>query len=184
MKKLLVIILLVFLTLPAVNALLHPGFFPSHDCDWMVIRLSAFHQALRDGQFPARWSISLNHGFGYPVLNFLYPLPFYVGEFFYLLSGSFTQAIKLVFIFSFLASGLTMLSWLKSKFGFWASLAGSLLYIYTPYRFVDTYVRGSVGESLGFVFIPLIFYAVDLLPQKPKAGIILGAFAAAATILS
>ncbi|OGY19177.1 MAG: hypothetical protein A2784_02520 [Candidatus Chisholmbacteria bacterium RIFCSPHIGHO2_01_FULL_48_12] len=184
MKKLFVIILLVLLTLPAVNALLRPGFFPSHDGEWMVIRLSAFHQALRDGQFPVRWSIRLNHSFGYPVFNFLYPLPFYFGELFYLVSGSLTQAIKLVFIGSFFASAMTMFIWLKSKFSFWPVLAGSLLYIYTPYRFVDTYVRGSVGESLGFVFIPVLFYAVDLLPQKPKAGVILGAFASAATVLS
>ena len=91
MKKLLVIILLVLLTLPAITALIRPGFFPSHDGEWMVIRLSAFHQSLRDGQFPVRWSSRLNHGFGYPVLNFLYPLPFYIGELFYLISGSFTQ---------------------------------------------------------------------------------------------
>ena len=44
MKKLLVIILLVLLTLPAITALIRPGFFPSHDGEWMVIRLSAFHQ--------------------------------------------------------------------------------------------------------------------------------------------
>src|SRR3990167_7628029 len=184
MKKLFVIILVLILTLPAVFALFQPGFFPSHDGEWMVIRLSAFHQALRDGQFPVRWSIRLNHSFGYPVFNFLYPLPFYFGELFYLVSGSLTQAIKLVFIGSFFASAMTMFIWLKSKFSFWPVLAGSLLYIYTPYRFVDTYVRGSIGESLGFVFVPLVFYALDLIPKKPKTGIILGAFAIAATILS
>ena len=184
MKKLLVIILLVLLTLPAITALIRPGFFPSHDGEWMVIRLSAFHQSLRDGQFPVRWSSRLNHGFGYPVLNFLYPLPFYIGELFYLISGSFTQSIKLVFIGSFLASALTMFYWLKAKFSLWPALAGSLLYIYTPYRFIDTYVRGSVGESLGFVFVPLLFWAIDLIPKKPKTGVLLGAFATTTTVLS
>lgn len=184
MRKIFILFLLFLLTLPAVTALLRPGFFPSHDGTWMAVRLSAFHQALRDGQFPVRWSIRLNHGFGYPVFNFLYPLPFYFGELFYLVSGSLTQAIKLVFIGSFLASALTMFIWLKSKFSFWPALAGSLLYLYTPYRFVDTYVRGSVGESLGFVFIPVLFYAIDMLHRQPKTAIILGAFATAATILS
>ena len=184
MKKILLFLLLILLTLPATWSLLRPGFFPSHDGTWMTVRLSAFHQALRDGQFPVRWSIRLNHGFGYPVFNFLYPLPFYFGELFYLVSGSLTQAIKLVFIGSFLASAVTMFIWLKSKFSFWPALAGSLLYVYTPYRFVDTYVRGSVGESLGFVFIPVLFYAIDMLHHQPKAAILIGAFAVAATILS
>lgn len=182
MKK--VLLLLLLFTIPAFLVLTKPGFFPSHDGEWMVIRLSAFHQSLKDGQFPVRWSSRLNHGYGYPVFNFLYPLPFYFGELFYFLSGSFSQAIKLIFLLSFPASTLTMYIWLKQKYSWWASFAGALLYVYTPYRFVDTYVRGSVGESLGFVFVPLIFLSVDLMPKKPYWATILGALAIAATILS
>lgn len=184
MKRLTVILLLLVLTLPATWALLRPGFFPSHDGEWMVIRLSAFHQALTDGQFPVRWSIRLNHGFGYPVLNFLYPLPFYLGEVFYLVTHSFVAATKLVFIFSFFASALAMFGWLRRRYSFWPSLAGTSLYLYTPYRLVDTYVRGSVGESLGFVFIPLVFLAIDLIPRHPRWAIIFGSVSAAALILS
>lgn len=184
MKKIIVVIVITLLALPAIYALLKPGFFTSHDGEWMVIRLTAFHQSLRDVQFPVRWSHRLNHEYGYPVLNFLYPLPFYFGEIFYLVSGSFSQAIKWVFIISFPASGITMFTWLKRKYPLWSSLAAAGVYMYTPYRFVDTYVRGSVGESLGFVFIPLIFAAIDLLPQYPYWASLLGAFAIAATILS
>src|SRR3989344_4153706 len=100
MKK--TLLLLIILTLPATLSLFRPGFFSSHDGGWMVVRLSAFHQALSDGQFPVRWSARLNHGYGYPVLNFLYPLPFYLGELFYLLSHSFFTALKAVFITSFI----------------------------------------------------------------------------------
>lgn len=184
MRRILIIFLLLLLTLPAIKALLHPGFFPSHDGDWMVIRLSAFHQALVDGQFPVRWSIRLNHGFGYPVFNFLYPLPFYLGEIFYLITRNFTQSLKLVFIGSFLTSTITMFFWLNHRHPFWASLAGAAVYLYTPYRFVDTYVRGSVGESLGFVFIPLVFWAIDLIPRHPRWAVIFGSLATAALVLS
>ena len=183
MKKKVIIILLI-LTIPAAAGLFHRGFFVSHDADWMVIRLSAFHQSLRDGHFPVRWTQRLNHGFGYPVLNFLYPLPFYFAEIFYLGLGSLTLATKLVFIVSFFASAVTMYLWLRNKFKTLPSLAGALLYVYTPYRFVDTYVRGSIGESLAFVFVPLLFLAIDILPKKPKKGVILGTLAAAATLLA
>ncbi len=182
MKKILVILLL--LTIPSFFALTKPGFFPSHDGEWMVIRLSAFHQSLKDGQFPVRWSSRLNHGFGYPVLNFLYPLPFYFGELFYLLSGSYSESIKLIFLVSFPASATTMYLWLSKKYSIWAGLAGALLYVYTPYRFVDVYVRGSVGETLAFVFLPLLFLSVDLLPKKTYWATILGSVSIAATILS
>ena len=184
MKRLIPIVLVLLLALPATWALFRPGFFPSHDGDWMVIRLSAFHQALADGQFPVRWSFRLNHNFGYPVLNFLYPLPFYLGEVFYLISHSFSEATKLVFIFSFFTSALTMFFWLKHRLSIWAALAGASIYVYTPYRFVDTYVRGSIGESLGFVFIPLVFLAIDLIPIRRRWAIIGGALAAAGLVLS
>ena len=98
MKKHLKYILpLLFLCIPAILPLLKPGFFESHDGNWMIIRFSAFHQSLVDGHFPVRWSGRLNHGYGYPALNFLYPLPFWLAEFFYIFTNSFVLSIKLVF---------------------------------------------------------------------------------------
>lgn len=34
----------------------------------------------------------------------------------------------------------------------------AVLYVYFPYRMVDLYVRGSIGESLSFALFPLLFY--------------------------
>ena len=77
-----------------------------------------------------------------------------------------------------------MFVWLKSRFNFLSSLAGSVLYVYTPYRLVDIYVRGSIGEAVGFIFIPLIFLSVDRLKHQKPFSIIFGAISVAATILS
>lgn len=184
MKKHFLFILLLVLILPAVWALLQSGFFPTHDADWMLIRLTAFHQSLRDGQFPVRWSQRLNHGYGYPIFNFIYPLPFYLGEIVYLASGSFIFSFKLLFALGLIGSAVTMYLWISRRFSPLAGLVAGVIYLYTPYRFVDTYVRGSIGEAVGFIFPPLIFLAIDLLPKKPKLAIILGSTAAAATLLS
>ncbi|MBP6882412.1 MAG: hypothetical protein KBC15_02540, partial [Candidatus Levybacteria bacterium] len=51
----------------------------SDDGGWMVIRLAAFYDALRDGQIPVRWVNTLNFGYGYPVTHFLYPAFLYIG---------------------------------------------------------------------------------------------------------
>mgnify|MGYP001558299250 FL=1 len=72
-ETILILFLLLILTIPVILPLLHGGFFQSDDGEWMVIRFSAFHQALRDGQFPVRWLGRLNQEYGYPVANFLYP---------------------------------------------------------------------------------------------------------------
>lgn len=149
-------VLIVLISLVALWPFLRPGFFKSHDGEWMVIRFSAFHQTLASGQLPVRFVDRLNNNYGYPVLNFLYPLPFYVAEFFKVSGFGFVNSIKIVFIFSTLISSVFMFWALRQKFSELASFAGAILYLFSPYRFVDLYVRGSIGENLAFAIIPII----------------------------
>ncbi|MBL7159433.1 hypothetical protein ISS85_03085 [Candidatus Microgenomates bacterium] len=184
-KQFLWIVLIIILCLPAVWALFQPGFFSSHDGEWMVIRLTDFHRSLRDGQFPVRFAGRLNHGYGYPVFNFLYPFSFYLTEFFHLLGFSFVNSIKVVFILSFLLSGIFMFLWTKNHWGKLGGLISALVYVYTPYRFLDVYVRGSLGEAVAFIFPPIIFLSIDRLRKKRhKIDLIIGALALAALITS
>lgn len=169
---------ILLLTIIAGWPLLKPGFFESHDGEWMVIRLSAFHQSFVDGHFPVRWVERLNHGYGYPVMNFLYPLPFYLAEALHLIGFSFVNSIKAVFLLSIFFSGLFMYMFSNRIFGHWPALASAVFYIFVPYRFVDLYARGSIGESAAFVFIPLIFLSIWELSQKfSLSQIIVGALA-------
>src|SRR3989344_3219366 len=78
-KKYLPIVILLLLMIPSIWFLLLPGFFESDDGEWMIIRFSAFYQALADGQFPVRFLGRLNNGYGYPVADFLYPGFMYLG---------------------------------------------------------------------------------------------------------
>lgn len=150
----------------------------------MIIRFSAFHQALTSGQFPVRFVDRLNNNYGYPVMNFLYPLPFYLSEFPKLISLDFTWSVKSVFILSTIASSLAMYWCLSKRFSAVASLTGAVVYLYIPYRFVDLYVRGSIGESLAFVFPPLCFLAVYQIKNGKKIYLPILSFFMALLILS
>jgi len=185
-KEILSLVLLLILTLPAVFPLFHPGFFPSDDGEWMVIRLTDFHRSFVSGQIPVRWAARLNYSYGYPVFNFLYPLSLYIGEFFHLLGFNFVDSIKLVFIFSFFLSGIFMYLFVNKLWGNLAGLVSAVLYIYSPYRFLDAYVRGSIGECLAFVFFPLIFLSLFYLKQKEVSFryLVLGAISLAGLIMS
>lgn len=156
-KKIWPIIILIILLLPLIYPLFHSGFFVTDDGDWMVIRLAAFHSTLRTGQFPVRYLYSLNHGFGYPVLNFNYPLPFYFGEAIHLLGFSFINSVKILFGLSFIFSALGMYYLVSKELGKWSGLIAAVFYSYAPYRIFDVYHRGSLGEAVAFVFLPLIF---------------------------
>jgi hypothetical protein len=160
-------LLILVLLIPLLWPLITPGFFRSDDGEWMVIRLVAFFDTLRTGQFPVRFLWNLNHGFGYPVTNFLYPLPFYFGSLIHLLGFGFVDSIKILFTLSFILGSWFMYLLVNKEWGKWAGIAAGIFYSYAPYRIFDVYSRGSLGESVAFVFIPLIFYFIN---QKKTAA--------------
>ncbi len=160
------------------------GYFTSHDGEWMVIRFTAFHQTLKAGNFPVRFTDRLNGNYGYPVLNFLYPLPFYLSEIPKLFGLNFVDSIKIIFTTSAIFSTLAMFWALSRKFSIEASLTGGILYLFIPYRFVDLYVRGSIGENLAFAIIPLILGSIFKIANNKKIYFPLLSFFTALLILS
>src|SRR3990167_7701993 len=143
-KKYLFIILV--LSLLALWPFFKKGYFETHDGQWWIIRFSAFHQTLAAGQFPVRFVDRLNNNYGYPVLNFDYPLPFYLAEVPRIIGFGFVDSIKIVFVASAVLSSVAMYWALSQIFSKEASLTGSILYLY---------VRGSIGENLAFAIAPL-----------------------------
>ncbi len=176
-KKIFPYFVIFLLLIPLIFLVLRPGFWVSDDGGWMIVRLSAFHQTLRTGQFPVRFLYPLNHGYGYPVLDFLYPLPFYLGEIIHLLGFGFVDSIKLLFAGSILFSAFAMYLF-AGKWGKLSGLVAALVYTLAPYRLFDVFNRGSLGEAVAFVFPPLIFYFLD------KENLILASLFTAALIVS
>jgi len=185
MKKLLLVICLLLISFPIVLPFFHNGYFPTHDGEWAVVRLAEMHREIKDLQIPPRWSGYLNHGFGYPLFLFNYPLPYYVGEIFNLLGFGLVGSIKIIFILSVILSGLTMFLLGHKLWGKFGGLVSAIFYLYLPFRFVDLYVRGSIGEALAFIFYPLIFWlGINLLEKKTKLWVIATAISLAALILT
>jgi len=131
-----------------------------------VARIANFFAALRDGVIVPRWATNLNWGYGHPVIMFLYPLSSYLGSLFHFLGLSFVDSTKMVFIVATMASVYAMYIWMKEAFNKEAAIIGSILYLFAPYRFVDLYIRGAIGEHVAFIFPPLIFYALVKLSKN------------------
>ncbi|OGH14270.1 MAG: hypothetical protein A2687_01435 [Candidatus Levybacteria bacterium RIFCSPHIGHO2_01_FULL_38_26] len=176
MKKNLGIALFVLLvTIPVIVPFFHSGYFPTHDGEWAVVRLADMFRSLRDFQIPVRYSGALNFGYGYPLFNFAYPLPYYLGTLIHFLGIGFIDTIKILFAGSVALSALFMFLASRSLWkNSWAGVASSILYVYFPYRMVDLYVRGSIGESLSFALFPLLFYLAIKLIEKPSYFLVLG----------
>ncbi len=178
-------LLLIFLTIPLLLPFLRKGYFVTHDGEWAIVRLSAFHFALRDGQLPPRWAGNLFHTYGYPVLNFNYPLPPIIGEILHLLGFSFVDSVKGVFILSVVFSAVFFYLFLNEIFSQSTALLGTIFYLYYPFRMVDLYVRGSVGESLVFALLPLVYWSlIKLKKRKNKRWLAISSLSTALLILA
>ncbi|PIZ58125.1 hypothetical protein COY20_04180, partial [Candidatus Shapirobacteria bacterium CG_4_10_14_0_2_um_filter_40_12] len=90
-------IFLLLMVIPATIALFKPGFYGASD-EMHIAWLQQMDQAIVEGQIPPRYVSDLSFGFGYPLFNFISPLPYYVGEIFHFLGLSFVYSIKMVFV--------------------------------------------------------------------------------------
>src|SRR5258708_6749493 len=159
-------ILVVILSIIPLIDLFHPGLPITHDGQDHVARIANFYANLQWGVIVPRWAENLNWGYGHPILMFLYPLPSYIASFFHFFTFSFVDSTKLVFGMSFILSGVTMYLWLNEFLRKDAAFVGAILYIFAPYRFIDLYVRGAIGEHIAFVFPPLVLFFLLRIAKK------------------
>ena len=140
--------------------LFRSGFFVTDDGGWMIVRLSAFYQSLREGQFPVRFLGRLNDGYGYPVANFLYPGFMYVGSLIHFVGIPFVETVKIILGSSVVVGSVFTYLWLRRYFTVAASIVGTMGFVSAPYLLFDVYRRGSVGEVLAIAVAAIGLYAV------------------------
>ena len=158
-KKHWLIFLSIVIVLPSIWPLFRSDFFRMHD--WThVARLIELDVALKAGQIPPRWAPDLGWGYGMPLFHFYNPLPYYFAELLYLIKVPAVWSIKVVFGLNFLLGFYFMYLWAKTFWGKYGALVAATAFTYLPYRAVDFYVRGTLGELTAMTFLPLLFYAL------------------------
>lgn len=179
------VIVLLILTFFAVGPLLHAGLPPTHDGEYHVIRFYEFDKTLRDGSIYPRWASDLNNTYGVPLFNYVYPLPNYVGALFHSFGISFINSFKISLLAATVIGVLFFYLWLRIFFISLAALTGAVFYAFAPYRFVDIYVRGSVGEVWALAWFPAFLWAITKLIKERKIFYLpLASIFLAATIFS
>jgi len=162
------LVLVIGLGLLAGRGLIGTGYLNMHD-DLQMMRQLQMEKCFLDGQIPCRWVPDMGYGFGYPLFNFYPPLPYLVGEGIRLMGFAFTETVKILFISSFLVSGVTMYFLAKEFYGRFGGVVSSAFYVWAPYHAVDVYVRGAMNEAWALMWFPLILWAgYKLLKSEPK----------------
>jgi hypothetical protein len=144
--------------------------FKPHDFTHLA-RIAELSDTIESGAFPPRWSENFGFGYGMPLFSFYAPLPYYFGALLHLIGLSISTSVILLFLVHFYLSFMAMYFLSKEFAGPIFRYLGALLFIYVPYRAVDVYVRGSLGELYGILFITLSLLSLTkLLSKKYNPG--------------
>ncbi len=164
------IFVLLIVSIWALKSLFGGAYYTSQDGIHQIARLYHFKLALKDGVFPPRWANQAMYGFGYPLFEFNYHLPWYAAMPLIFLRVDLFDIIKILHFAAYFFSGVFMYFFLRELVKKqWVVAAGTILFLISPYRFLNIYVRNAMGEVFAFMFFPLVFYALLKLARAPKA---------------
>ncbi|KKU14952.1 MAG: hypothetical protein UX21_C0008G0007 [Microgenomates group bacterium GW2011_GWC2_45_8] len=148
------VLFLLFFSLWSLRSIFHRGFMYSHDSLWHVERIQNIY-SLIPTQFPVRWSPTLDNGYGVPLFNFTYPAPYYLGAGFMALGLGPIKSYDLILLLAYFLGGVGV--YLLGRRRSWVGLTAAILYLTTPYQFLDIFVRGALGEVFALGLIPWVF---------------------------
>jgi hypothetical protein len=146
-----------------VSAIFRTGWYASHDGIFHIYRTEEALSMLKLWQFPLRWAGNFDQGFGIPLFTFVYPLPYYITSVISYFTSSIL-AVKILTVGSYLLGGLGIFQLFKKK-GTMLSFALALIYLMTPYQFLNIFVRGALGEILALGLMPWVLYSFSLLVE-------------------
>ena len=158
-KKIFPIAIVVFVSVLAVLDLANYGIPPTHDGEYHVLRFQQFNKVLSEGILYPRWAPDFNNGFGVPLFNYVYPLPNFAAAFFHSLGFGFIDSLKLNMAAATFVGAIFMYLWTRRYFGEWGGVVSSVFYTFSPYRFLDIYVRGSAGEVWSLGLAPALLWS-------------------------
>lgn len=155
------IVIILLSIIPLFPMLTNSGLLHTHDGMVHLVRMAQYYKALMDGQILPRWAGDLNYGYGLPLFNFMYHLPYLLSSI--LIQGKFSLAVtfKIVIALSYIISAIGIYSlglaiFKKNKI----ALLIAVFYQFAPFRFVEMFVRGSFGEIFTYAFIPWVLFAL------------------------
>src|SRR3989344_5436424 len=162
------ILLVLLFAVLSVGSLSSPGLPPTHDGEYHIMRFQQFYKVLSEGDIYPRWAPDFNNGYGLPLFNFVYPLPNYVASFFHFLGVSFIDSFKLNMVAASLVGSIFFFLWSRRYWGQLGGLVSAVFYTFSPYHFLDIYVRGSVGEVWALALFPGLLWSFYSLYQTKE----------------
>ncbi|MHB8420795.1 MAG: phospholipid carrier-dependent glycosyltransferase [Myxococcales bacterium] len=161
--------------------------FDSHEWAAYPLRLFEWVENWRDGHLFPRWAQDLCGGFGSPFFEYYAPGVFLGAGPFVLLGVPVQLAMKIWIALVGVAGSLGAFLLVRGETRRDdAGLVAAASFAFTPYRFVNLYMRGDIAEYAAMSLIPLVLWCYrELARCRPerRAAFALGAAASHALLL-
>lgn len=150
---------LVLIVLVTSLPLLQDTMISSGDLGYHMLRMMGIKDGILSGQFPVRIAPEWQQGYGYASSIFYGETLLYVGALFRLIGFSYVTSYRLFMLFiNILTVGIAYYSFRRIFQERYIGLLCTMLYTLSVYRLSKTFICGSLGETFGILFLPLIAY--------------------------
>lgn len=160
-KKNIVLFLLVIAIISSITLFLTPNMSRGHDLAFHLSRISAIKDNLKLGIVGGYIYPNYLGGYGYGNGLFYPDLFLYIPAFFSYLGLSVITSYKLfLLLISFCSVGAMYICVKGISKNKKSALISSFIYGFASYRLIDMFTRAALGETLAFVFSPIIIYGM------------------------
>lgn len=160
-KKNIVLFLLVIAIISSITLFLIPNMSRGHDLAFHLSRISAIKDNLKLGIVGGYIYPNYLGGYGYGNGLFYPDLFLYIPAFFSYLGLSVITSYKLfLLLISFCSVGAMYICVKGISKNKKSALISSFIYGFASYRLIDMFTRAALGETLAFVFSPIIIYGM------------------------
>ena len=165
-------LLLIVFTFLLLKPLFSNQLLYTDDAELHAARIANYYLAVKQDQVPPRWAPNLNSGYGYPIFNFTYPLPYIISTFIYMaLPTTIVMSLNLTIIL-LTTIGVLGIYYLARQFSLsqWKSMLTAGLYLSAPYSLINIYSRASFGEIAFFGFLPWVMWGIEVFMSKQRVN--------------
>ncbi len=129
-----------------------------HDVTAHLTYSKLFNEALSQGQFPVRWVEHIWDGHSMPLFNFYQTGFYYLNYLMSFITPQTTDSIKSSVMLLWLLGGVGVFLLLRKLGPIPAALA-FIVYLTSPYLYLDIFVRSSFPEFMAISLLPLTLFA-------------------------
>lgn len=160
-KKNVVLFLIVVSVISTITLFLIPNMSRGHDLAFHLSRISAIKDNLKLGVIGGYIYPNYLGGYGYGNGLFYPDLFLYIPAFLSYLGLSVVTSYKIfLLLISFCSVGTMYISVKEIGKNKKSALVSSFIYGFASYRLIDMFTRAALGETLAFVFAPLVIYGM------------------------